>query len=189
MARRQFTGRAFRVFVTTLILGAVLTLPTVKATPYSQHPGVLIAEIGERGAEAVVAELNEARTWVPVTDRIEEGSRDWLMVGLALYQGADGGPLDDLRLAVNRALITNPATVIELYAGQVDPSQICWAIAEFGGHRTLASALREQQAKVRSLENANVSSESPLAEFRVQCLGRLRETESRLYEIYSETEQ
>ena len=106
------------------------------------------------------------------------------MVGLALLQGADGGASDDLRLAVNTALIPSPADVLDLFAGNVEASEICWAAAEFGGHETVESALRELRSKVASIESVQ---DPRLAEFQAQCLANLREGEPMLYSIYGES--
>jgi hypothetical protein len=152
--------------------------------PYARRPASLIAEIAKRGAAPVVAELNEKASWVGVVNRIAKGERDWLIVGLALLQGADGGASDDLGLAVNTALIPSPADVLDLFAGNVEASRICWAVAEFGGHRTLESALRELQLKIASIESVQ---DPRLAEFQAQCLANLREDELKLYPIYGES--
>lgn len=106
------------------------------------------------------------------------------MVGLALLQGADGGESDDLRLAVNRALIPNPTGVLDLFSGRIEASRICWAVAEFGGHRSLASALRELHSKITSIESIR---EPRLTKFQAECLAKLREGEPKLYQIYGES--
>jgi hypothetical protein len=178
--------RTIPVFV-LLLAGWVARAHAGDVVPYARHPGSLIAEIAKRGAAPVVADLNERASWVRVTDTIAEGNRDWLMVGLALLQGADGGSSDDLHLAVNRALIPNPAAVFDLFAGQVDPSRICWAVAEFGGHRTVESALRELQSKIASIESCHTPGEPRVADFKAECLAKLREGEPQLYQIYGET--
>jgi hypothetical protein len=151
--------------------------------PYAQRPASLIAEVARRGAVAVVAELNENASWADVLDSIEEGKRDWLIVALALSQGADGGAADDLRLAVSRALIPSPADVLGLFMLQRPASDICWATAEFGGHETLASALRELHLKIASVESVH---DPELTSYGAECLRLLREGEAGLYPIYGE---
>jgi hypothetical protein len=149
--------------------------------PYARRPASLIAEIAKHGASPVVAELNEKRSWIQVVDAIAKGERDWLIVALALSKGADGGASDDLRLAVSRALIPSAADVLDLFMGQIAAPRICWATAEFGGHATLESALRELRAKIASLEAVR---DPRLAAYKAECLNNLRSGEAGLYPIY-----
>jgi len=167
-----------------LILGSLFAASADELPPYTRRASALIAEIAKRGAAQVVADPKLKASWVGVLDNVSRGNRDWLLAALALLQGADGGASDDLRLAVSHALIPSADDVLEIFAGQIEAENICWATAEFGGHDTLKSAMDEAQAKIKSVETVR---EPQLAKFQAECLKSLRSTALELPSIYRES--
>ncbi len=148
---------------------------------HAKDPETLLDEISTRSAAAVLAEVAYGEAWQATTTNVATGERAWLLVALALMPTADGGTSDDLRLAVNRALVTNPSGVLELFLSQEPPPEVCWATAEFGGHETVESAIAELNAKVKALQAVT---EPALSRQRDRCITKLREAEPRLYGIY-----
>ncbi len=166
-----------------LLLAGVANASARQPVPYGTAPDSMLAEIGNRGANKVAVEFYNSSSWSPAMQKVEAGDRDWLLVALALSPGTDGAATTDLSLSISRALRTNPAAVLELFLVPSPPRlDLCVGWAEFAGHRTFESAWAEVTDKISSLETVESSS---LQAARDACIGKLRESESKLRHIYS----
>ena len=75
-------------------------------------PALLRAEIGRRGAHAVVAKLVGGGEWEAVLAHIDAGAGSWVALTLALAPGTDAGASEELGIALSYALPRNPMAVL-----------------------------------------------------------------------------
>lgn len=107
-----------------LVIFAIPCLAQVK--PQLSAKSVL-ARIEKDGAKEVVKQLNTPndKQWNFVVSRIDWGGSEWLAVADKLKQGADAGAAEDLDMAVARALVHNPNTVLEMAGETWKLDRVC----------------------------------------------------------------
>jgi hypothetical protein len=77
-------------------------------------PAALQADIAQRGAKAVVADLNQHGAWEAVSNAIASGSPAWVALAPKLAPGTDAGPAEELGIDLAFALPKNPAGVLRV---------------------------------------------------------------------------
>ena len=150
LMKRQFINAWYKMsinvfFVSVLFIVLSSAHPVAALSFDANNPSMILQQIRNRGASAVVRELyDDQSTWNLVLKNISSSLPAWIDVSLALMPGSDAGASSMLHDALFEVLGKNPEYILEHAEGKYQISELC-----DGRHDPLASfdqAMAEHEA-------------------------------------------
>ena len=108
-----------------VMLGVMVLGSSFACASKNPDPVLLLQEIETKGAEYVYSNELTGLEWLAFLKRVETGEKTWLKVANAIYPATDGGPAEDLTMAVGEALVHSPHDVLLIAAPGIGVEGIC----------------------------------------------------------------
>lgn len=151
----------FSAVILILCLLGVSWLRWVTIDP--NKPESVLAAIDQRGAHWIMADSNEYHDeWEIMMRNIASGQDNWLEVFKKLASESDAHPAEDLSIALSKAILSNPQSVLEILNDSTFTRWISYSCGTVDAHMlndhlSELEFLKEQREKVSSVNDSRLS--------------------------------